>query len=266
MPLIKYSLTGNAFQGALVDTPSGAWYWMSASALGWPTGRVPLLMPITWGSDGWPQPTLSSGRIAGSYADVGGSGSVAPVTGTDRFTGSSLAPKYEWNHVPDSSKYSLSNGLKLSTATVTSNLLAARNTITQRHLGSVSTSTIQLSIGSMANGDRAGLVYLRDKSAYIGVWKSSSGLVINYVNNLVMTNNNGWTATATGTTVATANLASGTTTVYLRIVADGTVGGNSAKFYYSTNDSSYTQLGGAFTANTDWPFFPGYRLVLGLCA
>lgn len=253
-------LQGNAFQGALVDTPSGQWYWMSASALGWPAGRVPLLMPVSIGSDGWPTPTLSGGRIGGSYSDIGSAGNVKSVTGLDTFSGGSLDAKYEWNHEPDASKFSLNGGLKLSTVTVTSDLFAARNTITQRSLGSTSTSTIQLSIGSMANGDRAGLVYLRESSAYIGVWKSGSTYTINMVNNLKLQSGNGWTTVASGSTAASATVPGGVSSVHFRIIADVTVGGNNAKFYYSTNGgSSFTQLGGSFVGTTDWPFFPGYR-------
>jgi hypothetical protein len=56
-----------------------------------------------------------------------------------------LGPQWEWNHVPDTTKYSTtSSGLLLKTATVTFDLYAARNTLTHRILGPTSTATIKL--------------------------------------------------------------------------------------------------------------------------
>jgi hypothetical protein len=49
---------GSPHQGGIVDTPSGAWYYM-AFVDSYPSGRVPVLAPITWGSDGFPTVTVS---------------------------------------------------------------------------------------------------------------------------------------------------------------------------------------------------------------
>jgi beta-xylosidase len=44
---------GNPHQGGLVDTASGQWYYM-AFVDNYPGGRIPVLAPVTWGSDGFP--------------------------------------------------------------------------------------------------------------------------------------------------------------------------------------------------------------------
>lgn len=85
---------------------------------------------------------------------------------------------------------------------MTNDIYTARNTLTRRQLGPISTATLKLTFDLMANGDRAGLAILRDSSAYIGVWKANSMYTLVYVNNLVLTDSgNGWETTATGSTV-----------------------------------------------------------------
>jgi hypothetical protein len=55
---------------------------------------------------------------------------LASLTGVDSLT--LLGPQWEWNHVPDTTKYSTSSsGLLLKTATVTFDIYAARNTLTR---------------------------------------------------------------------------------------------------------------------------------------
>ena len=49
--------SGAPHQGSLVDTPNGQWYYM-AFLDAYPGGRIPVLAPITWGSDGFPAVTV----------------------------------------------------------------------------------------------------------------------------------------------------------------------------------------------------------------
>ena len=54
-----------------------------------------------------------------------------PLTGTDPLT--SLGPQWEWNHNPDTTKFSTGpGGLTLNTATITFDLYSARNTLSHR--------------------------------------------------------------------------------------------------------------------------------------
>ncbi|KAJ3056984.1 hypothetical protein HK097_001928 [Rhizophlyctis rosea] len=94
---------------------------------------------------------------------------LASPTGTDRFSGTALSHQWEWNHNPDTTAFTVNNGLTLRTASITNDLYGARNTLTHRILGPTSSATIYLNIANMRDGDRAGLALLRDTSAWIGV-------------------------------------------------------------------------------------------------
>ncbi|MEW2441087.1 hypothetical protein [Micromonospora marina] len=100
---------------------------------------------------------------------------VKPLTGTDTFPGTTPGVQYEWNHNPDNSRWSMNNGLRLQTASVTNDLYRARNTLTHRIQGPTSTGTIELDYSGMRDGDRAGLAMLRDSSAWIGVRRDPGG-------------------------------------------------------------------------------------------
>jgi beta-xylosidase len=178
------------------------------------------------------------------------------MVGSDDFTGSSLGHQYEWNHNPDTSKFSVGSGLRLSTASVTNDLYSARNTVTRRIQGPSSTATIQLDYAQMADGDRAGLVMLRDTSAWIGVRKDNGATRVSMTNGLTM--NTSWATTGTGSEAAGAAVSGGR--IWLRVTANIQPGaGRTATFSYSTNGTTFTNLGPAFTLNNAWQFFMGYR-------
>ncbi|WP_425560411.1 family 43 glycosylhydrolase [Luedemannella flava] len=247
---------GVPHQGGLVQTAAGQWYYL-AFVDAYPGGRVPALAPVNWSSDGWPVLQTVNGAWGASYPYPNvpqPPRTVKPPTGTDTFT--TLGPEWEWNHNPDTSKFSVGSGLRLSTATVTTDLYAARNTLTHRILGPTSTATIELNYGSMANGDRAGLAMLRDSSAWIGVKKDNGATRVVMQNGLAM--NSSWATTNTGSEAASANISGGR--IWLRVNADIRPGsGRQARFSYSTDGTNFTSFGPAFTLNNAWQFFMGYR-------
>lgn len=219
---------------------------------------MPVLAPVTWGSDGFPTISTVNGGWASSYPYPVNRRDVTPTTGTDRFTDSSLSHVWEWNHNPDTSKFSISNGLKLSTATVTFDIYSARNTLTRRIHGGQGTGTLELDFTNMADGDRAGLALLRDSSAWVGIKRDGSSFTINFVNSITM--NPDWTTLNTGVTVASTSTSA--RKVWLRIKADIRPGGSgtkNAQFYWSTDGNTFTQIGGNFAMKTEWQFFMGYR-------
>ncbi|SEH03637.1 Beta-xylosidase [Nonomuraea solani] len=247
---------GVPHQGGLVQTQNGDWYYM-AFVDAYPGGRVPALAPITWTGD-WPAVQTVNGGWGVSYPkpNIQTSRTVAPMTGPDTFTTSGLGHRWEWNHNPDTGRFATGNGLRLQTATVTGDLYNARNTLTHRIQGPSSTATIELDYSQMANGDRSGLAMLRDQSAWIGVKRD------NGVHRVVMTNgltmNGSWQTTGTGTEAASATISGGR--VWLRVNADIRPGsGRQARFSYSTNGTTFSSLGPAFTLNNAWQFFMGYR-------
>lgn len=247
---------GVPHQGGLVQTQGGAWYYM-AFVDSYPGGRVPVLAPISWGSDGFPVLQTVNNAWGSSYTAPL---SLSPTshTGTDAFPGSSLNPQWEWNHNPDTTKFSVNSGLTLSTATVTNDLYHARNTLSHRILGPTSSGTVILNFGNMADGDRAGLAMLRDSSAWIGIRKDGSSIKISMWSGLAMTST--WATSSTGSEVASAAISG--SRVWLRIYADIHVGsGKQANFYYSTDGQSFTQLG-SLVLGSSWEFFPGYRYAI----
>ncbi|KAF3082703.1 hypothetical protein TWF569_004739 [Orbilia oligospora] len=246
---------GIPHQGSMVSTPSGQWYYM-AFIDAYPGGRMPVLAPITWGSDGYPTVNTVNGGWGSSYPYPVTKRPLKAPYGTDIFAGTSLGPEWEWNHNPDTSKYNVNNGLTMSTATVTSDLYAARNTLTHRILGPVSIGTIVLNYGNMKDGDRAGLAMFRDQSAWIGISKTGTATRISFVTGINMDSN--WNTASTGSEGAGAAISG--TKVWLRIRADIRPGGTrTATFSYSTDGSSFSNLGSGLVLKNDWQYFIGYR-------
>jgi beta-xylosidase len=149
---------GVPHQGSLVETQNGTWYYM-AFVDSYPGGRMPVLAPITWGSDGFPVITLVSGAWGSSYNYPLAPRVLESHTGTDLFQGTSLGPQWEWNHNPDTTKFTVNNGLILSAATVTSDLYSARNTLTHRIIGPTSSGTIILDYSKMKTVTALGLCF-----------------------------------------------------------------------------------------------------------
>ncbi|MEU7792105.1 RICIN domain-containing protein [Micromonospora tulbaghiae] len=247
---------GVPHQGGLVQTQTGAWYYMAFTDA-YPGGRMPTLAPITWTSDGWPQVQTVNGAWGASYPNPLPTRPVKPLTGTDTFSGTTLGVQYEWNHNPDNSRWSVNNGLRLQTASVTNDLYRARNTLTHRIQGPTSTGTIELDYSGMRDGDRAGLAMLRDSSAWIGVRRDNGATRVVMTNGLTMGSNN-WNTTSTGTEIASAAVSGGR--IWLRANADIRPGsGRQARFSYSTDGVNFVPLGNALTLNNAWQFFMGYR-------
>lgn len=252
---------GVPHQGGLVQTQSGAWYYL-AFVDAYPGGRMPALAPVTWTSDGWPVVQLVDGAWGTSYPSPAvppPPRQVTPMTGVDVFDGTTLKPRGEWNHNPDNTKWPAGNGLTLRTATVTNDLYWARNTLTHRIQGPTSTATVQLDHSAIRDGDRAGLALLRDSSAWIGVTRGGGVSRLVMVTGLTMDTN--WNTTGTGYEVASAPVPGGR--IWLRATVDMRPGApRPGTFSYSADGTTFTRLGPAFSMGNDWRFFMGYRFAL----
>ncbi|KAK2748221.1 hypothetical protein FQN55_004497 [Onygenales sp. PD_40] len=248
---------GAPHQGSLVETSTGDWYFMSFT-WAYPAGRMPVLAPITWGDDGFPVLiTDDAGGWGASYPMPHPAQPLTNWTGTDKFEGDSLGPDWEWNHNPDPAKYSVNDGLTLSTATITDDLYAARNTLTHRIHGEFPIGTIAANFSNMSDGDRFGLAAFRDRSASIGINRDGDAYTISLVHNMTQ-DESSWNTTSKGEVVARADIT--TEQVWLRASLDARAGGTKeASFSYSTDGVEFITLGEPYIMWTNWAYFMGYR-------
>ncbi|KAK2764447.1 hypothetical protein FQN54_009141 [Arachnomyces sp. PD_36] len=248
---------GAPHQGSLVETQNGDWYFMSFT-WAYPAGRMPVLAPITWGSDGFPKLTLVDGEWGASYPNPLPVSETPSWTGTDKFAGTSLGPDWEWNHNADPAGYKVDDGLTLSTVTVTDDFYHARNTLTHRIHGPQPVGTVEIDITDMADGDHCGLAALRDQSALLAVIRNGTDFSINAIHNLTQDGNNGWATINTGTSVASEPISE--TKLWLRANIDArATGTKEGTFEYSIDGTEFTELGGPYSLNDEWNFFMGYR-------
>lgn len=159
-------------QGGIVQLENGDWWGFSMLDF-LAVGRTICLSPVTW-VDGWPYFGLPGnlGRSPRTWLKPSVSASVtphAPYCRSDNFDNGRLQPVWQWNHLPDDSKWSLQKGkLRLNTMPA-QNLYWAKNTLTQRGIGPVSVSTVTLEADKLKNGDIAGLALMNIPYEWIGI-------------------------------------------------------------------------------------------------
>ncbi len=170
-------------QGGIVDTPTGEWWgfsMMDANSV----GRLTTLSPVTW-TDGWPYFGLPGnlGRSPRIWVKPN-TGIVDPPTApykrNDSFSGPELQPIWQWSHVPVDEKWSLTKrpGYLSLQAMPASNLLTARNTLTQRSIGPHSTPTVVMDASDMKPGDVAGFALFNRPYAWLGVEAGEKGKML----------------------------------------------------------------------------------------
>lgn len=277
--------SGYPHQGALVDTPDRDWFYM-AFIDAYPTGRTPVLAPVKFNQDGWPEVRLSSidygslwkveyplpGRSKGTECRKG-------CFRTHQFHQDKLEHCWEWNHCPDRSKWTIKQDrLILTAGTVTENLHLATNTLTHRTIGPRSMATFYVDWTWLTDGDRAGTCMFRDRTAYIGIHKDSGSARLVYVDDIVIEPftipvgwSNGhpvaldWVPKSSGTIRAEAPLSN--SQVWLRIKADMRAAHSHGyemekrytRFEYSFDGTVFTQLGPLFALSNTADGFTGYR-------
>lgn len=248
---------GTPDQGSLIETPEGDWYFMSF-AWAYPSGRLPVLAPITWGDDDFPILGTVDGAWGVSYPNPLPIVPTPSWTGTDNFSGTTLGVDWEWNQNPDTTKYSANNGITLSTATVTTDIFQARNTLTHRTHGPLSTATIILDTTNMSSGDSCGLAAFRDQTAYIGIVRNGTTYTISNVQGALQNSTDSWATITDGEAAASAMIETGKIWLkgIMKAAADSAHG---VSFQYSTDGSNFIALGGNYTLNTDYTYFMGYR-------
>ena len=128
-------------QGGIVQLENGDWWGFSMLDF-LAVGRTTCLSPVTW-VDGWPYFGLPGnlGRSPRTWIKPTVSASVephAPYDRSDNFDNGKLRPVWQWNHLPDDSKWSLQKGKLRMNTIPAKDLYWAKNTLTQRGIGPVS--------------------------------------------------------------------------------------------------------------------------------
>jgi len=249
-----YKQSGVA-QGGLVDTPDGKWYAMLFQDRD-AVGRVPVLVPVRW-EDGWPVYGDEEGKVPPAFKKPGPGGPAEPLTrsdefnadpdGEDRPNGSGLGLHWQWNHLPDHTKWSLTERrgfLRLRTGQLADDLLQARNTLTQRGYGPRSSGWIAMDTAGMLDGDYAGLAAFQQEYGFIGVTREEGRRYIVMVEK--------------GVEKARTELKQDE--VGLKIDFDFVA--DKAKFYYSLNGTDWTEFGSELNMRYTIPHFMGYRFAL----
>ncbi|HJA84728.1 MAG TPA: glycoside hydrolase 43 family protein [Candidatus Bacteroides avicola] len=163
-------------QGGMVQLENGDWWFIIMQDRG-AIGRVPHLLPVCW-TDGWPM-LGSNGHDVAIYRkpDTGVTCPIQSPATTDEFEDTQLGLQWQWNHNPDNSRWSLKERkgymrLKASQAT---DLTHARNTLTQRVQGPLSTGTVEMDIAGLKEGNVAGFGIFQSPYAYLAV-KQKNGV------------------------------------------------------------------------------------------
>ena len=255
-------------QGCLVDTPDGKWYAYMFEDHG-AVGRIPYLMPVTW-EDGWPV-LGDDGKVPPELdipAGAQGTSGVAGIVAADEFdrkeADASLPMAWQWNHNPDSELWSLSarpGFLRLTTGRVDAELTQARNMLTQRTYGPVSSATVAIDVSQMKDGDVAGLAAVQRKYGYVGV--AMNGGVKQVVMTGVESRRPGGPGRPVFEPVVQGRAELGDASVVsLRIECDFRERADTARFYYSLDGGTWTAIGELLKMEYTLPHFMGYRFGL----
>ena len=232
-------------QGGIVDVPqedgTSQWWSVIFQDRG-KLGRVPTLQPVYWEEDenGLKWPMLG---VQGKNGDQAAVTMEKPNTGaettpekpadSDEFDSTTLGNHWQWNHVSDPQKWSLTERpgyMRLHTATVTDSLTTAQNTLRQRVVGPESAATIKMDISGMQDGDVAGLSVIQRNYNYIGVTTDGE-------NKRVLINDN-------GTEQISAEIPSDTTEIWFK--ASTPRFEYRTEFSYSLDGENFTRFGGRY--------------------
>jgi beta-xylosidase len=241
-------------QGGLIDMPDGRWFSYLFRDFG-AVGRIPYLVPVKW-ENGWP--ILGENGKAPDTLDLPASTRLIPnLIASDEFKrqkGQAALPLvWQWNHNPDNKLWSIQERkgyLRLKTARTDTLFVQARNTLTQRTIGPVSTGSTLLDVSKMKEGDFAGLSAFQKKFGQVGV-KFENGQKL-----IVMVN------ASSGKPIEVQQVPLIQNYVYLKIDCDFTNKKDEAKFSYSIDGKVWNPIGNILKMTYNIPHFMGYRFAL----
>ncbi len=237
-------------QGGIIETQTGEWWGFSMQDHN-SIGRLTSLSPVTW-ENGWPYFGLPGNlKRTPSIWVKPNTGHADPISSpyerNDEFSGPKLQMVWQWNHVPDDSKWSLYERpgyLRLHSLPATE-FWWARNSLTQRAVGPECIATTELDGSGMKAGDVAGLALLNSPYAWIGLIKEDSGLSV---------------AEYDHSTGKTAKEPISTPHVWLRVHSD--YDKEISRFSYSVDGKTYKSMGPDFVTVFQLTTFQGVRNAL----
>lgn len=252
-------------QGGIVDTPSGEWWSVIMSDHG-SAGRMVALVPITW-DNGFPLIGLPGNLRKAPNTWI------KPNTGytqdpkpafihNDNFDSGKLNPEWQWNHVPDDSKWSITEkpGVLRLHSLAAKDFYSARNSICQRPPGPESVMTVELDTSGMMDGDTAGLALLSSPYAWIGVVKSADEMTMQRYNSPNRGGGFGFRRPDTAPAPENPPIISPTSPpmrIWLRAACN--FDNDEAIFSWSADGEKFTPLGDPFTMTFQLRTFQGVR-------
>jgi beta-xylosidase len=241
-------------QGGLIDTPDGRWFSYLFRDFG-AVGRIPYLVPVKW-EDGWPV-LGDNGKVPETLDLPASKGLIPNLVNSDEFNRKkrqeALPLVWQWNHNPDNSLWSIrerKGHLRLKTGRIDSDFLLARNTLTQRTIGPISSASTSLDVSKMKEGDFAGLSAFQKNYGQVGV------KVENGQKSIVMV------SASSGASVEVQKVSLHQNLVYFKIDCDFTNKKDEAKFYYSLDEKVWNPIGETLKMTYTIPHFMGYRFGL----
>lgn len=249
-------------QGGMCDTPSGEWWSIIMSDHG-SAGRMVSLVPITW-DNGFPLIGLPGNLRKAPNTWI------KPNTGytqepkpafihDDNFDSGKLNPLWQWNHVPDDSKWSITEKpgvLRLHSLPAT-NFWSARNSLCQRPPGPESIMAVEMDTAGMVASDTAGLALLSTPYAWIGVVKTAEGTTLQMFRGVGGGRRGSAVASTNTPTMGPTNPPSH---LWLRVACNFDT--DEAIFSWSADGKQFTPLGNPFTTTFQLTTFQGVRPAL----
>jgi beta-xylosidase len=237
-------------QGSLVDTPDGEWWFYHFQSDG-AMGRVVHLQPMTWQED-WPVIGVDIDRngigepvYVWKKPAIKGDFKISAPQSDDDFNAASPGLQWQWNHNPVKDLCSMTTkpGYLSLTAQKSENFLKARNTLTQKIMGTSGEAVAELDVTGLADGQKAGLCSMGGRNNnMVGISRKGTQL-------FVYAEKNG--------NVISENAFKGKR-IYLKVKLD--IRGNNNQFLYSIDNKLFTPIGETFITSAG--FWKGSRLGL----
>lgn len=216
-------------------------------------GRCPVLMPVSW-QDDWPVLGIE-GKVPHEFEVPLQEKKAEPFTISDDFEyeTDNLLFAWQFNHNPDDRYWSVTERpgyLRLKNGHLSNCLENARNTLTQRTTGPVSSFYTCLDTSGMQTGDCAGIAAFQSRWGIAAVTVDDDG------KRIVMKTGEGQDEVIVESVPLLAD------TVHLKVEFDFTDSRDIAIFYYSYDSVKWIRLGSELKMIYQLRHFVGYRAAL----